>query len=163
MGQEILDQILHFLQTVLATALALALIAFALKGLRRIYRGPIEPSEILENPDGNRDAHHGSDGVNVPYRDATGAPMDLGPLVPAQIHNSSGGLFALHEGCFIGCDPKWIHLGAYCTVSVAGGLVREFVRVQLDHQHGTLYVESRHTFQEMLHLISAPQHYVLSG
>ena len=152
---ELLQQLTHFAVVVLATAIALLLIAIVLIAVRRFWTGPVEPVGLPGLADsGEGQIESGRLSVNVEYRDKLGVPMNLGPLVKVHLRNGQGTSFELIEGCFVECDPKLIKASAPCTVSVADGRVTEPLWVQVDPQRQTLFVRSQYTLTEMFDLIN---------
>jgi hypothetical protein len=151
-----IEHALHFLTSAFGIAVALLFFAFALWLVRRLgWTGPLDLIAVVENwlGIGATQAVPRSI-VNVEFRDAVGAAMDLGPLVSVTLHNGRGTSFFLHEGMFGGCDPEWIRAGLQVHIIVQGGLVREQLTVRLDLQRQTLFVQSAYRLAEMVAMIN---------
>jgi hypothetical protein len=150
MGPEFFGELRHFVTTTLAYALALMAMMILLWFGRRVgWRWPIDFLEWLVGAG----SHAPERTVNVEYRDASGIAADLGPLVTGTLRNGRGGLFELHEGCFVGCHPDVIRAGGVVVINIQER-VKETLRVQLDLEKQTLFVESRFTQSELVKKIN---------
>lgn len=146
---EFFQQLSHFAALVLATSIALLLIAIVLIAVRKFWPGPIEPVGLMDLLIAPKDTSSSRASVNVDYRDSVGVLMNLGPLVTGHLRNGRGASFNLIEGCFVACNPKFIKASAPGTVSLADGFVTECLWVQVDPERQTLFVRSQYTRAEM--------------
>ena len=152
MNSEFLTTLAHFFVMFLATLCALLVIYV----VKRKYSGPADPIGFLDwMLDGMRPTKEPA-AVNVEYRDASGALMDLGDYVTVRLRNGSGPAYTLKEGCFVGCNPHTIKLGASCVISVQDGLWKEIAPVHLDFQRKVLFIASPLTLEEILRRLNAP-------
>jgi hypothetical protein len=88
--------------------------------------------------------------VNVEFRDASGALMDLGPFIEVTLRSGHGRSYSLQEGVFIDSHPDWIKVGASVDISIQDGLVREFLTVQIDFEREILFVKSHFKLGEVV-------------
>jgi hypothetical protein len=92
--------------------------------------------------------------VNVEYRDADGALMDLRLFIHATLRNGRGRAFPLHEGIFVDCEPTWIKPGAWVHISVQDNLIGEDLCIQVDFLRDRLFVQSEYRIADVVAKIS---------
>lgn len=140
---------------VLATAAAMLLIVVVVAVARRLgVVGPLDPIDLLEKTVLSRGIPGARLSVNVEYRDATGAIMDVGPFIQGSIRNGRGRTVELDGGRFHGCDRKIIKAGGTVEVSLQDGRVRERLVVQLDYHRECLFVQSRFELAKAIEMIN---------
>lgn len=137
-----LNPVVEFITKILSYALTCVVIFLLLVVIRKFYSGPFDPLEILRKAVLDHVVGAG-EGTNVEYRTRDGSILDLGSFMTATLQNSQGKSYELKQGYFRGCDPKHIKAGASCHISIQGGLLHDDVRVQIDDQKQTLFVQSR--------------------
>lgn len=133
----------HFMKAVMATACALLAFMVLVTILRAAgWQGPADPFGVVERLVDLSDRDTRASSVNVEYRDSSGAVMNLGPHVKAELRNGRGNARQLLEGVFVDCDPALIRAGGVINVSIQDGLMRESLTVQLDMRADALFVQS---------------------
>jgi hypothetical protein len=144
---DFLEQVSHFVAV--ASGVSVAAIAVAFLRDRGLVRGTRREPEDWDSLTTPPQYEPSKKPRNVDYLFADGAMVNL-TFIYATLRNSEGGLFNLHEGAFLGCDPSAIKPGAVVWVSVQSGLVQEQLRVRLDPATNTLFVQSGYTRAELL-------------
>jgi hypothetical protein len=159
MEQQFFSQFGHFATNLLAIVMALLLIALISWAIRKIgWHGPIDMIELLQKwfpfLNSPSSAPISDTLMNVEYRDASGATLDLGPFVKASLQCGCGRSVELHQGYFRNCRPDRLKAGTSCVVCIQSGFLKEKLIVRLDFGRQALFVQSQFTRSEVIGLIN---------
>lgn len=138
-----LEHVLNFL-TVAAAFAAASVVLFLILYLIERWKGPIEFGELYRRVFGKRRPGGFSleKSNNVELHGSDDTLLILGPYLSATLRNGRGKVYRLSEGCFVGCDPRFIKIGATCCVTYQDGSLYEELTVQLDDDRDKLFVKS---------------------
>lgn len=143
----------HFAAIAISNILAIMCIFTVLAILKHAgWRLPCEPRDILKLF-ATLGGHMSRSRVNVEFRDAAKAILELGDCVHATIRSCHGHSFRYEDGYFRACTRESMAAGSEVVVNI-GDRVRETLVVQVSNDKHTLFVQSQFTDREIFDQIN---------